>query len=605
MVQVEEFLASYCRGSKNKRDTWFYSKIVYDRWMAGKRDKSMMSLLTYYRTNVLEGGQTDLPIKRAEYCLALWRLAAMAQHCLEKGEEQELAIMERFAVRIRSLDPALSVVLAMLKLAYSKEKVEVEASLVPMVVEQVVKAGQEIPQAPHPSWPPVLLHSCLPKVVDRLLALPSLPPHQPVLLLLAKSRTTWAQGSYSTALDCLHAATTAFLLLARDTGELEPAILSCSLPLVTAWHTAATVAVQQKLGPVLDYMLALAEVAARGEGSTLGLLPSYLLLLAAREQRGQEDLVRNLEDRLPPGVREEKLERSFQMAGMPEERRAEVVGRYVGRLLRERQVVLAPAPTITNATAPSTAPTSDSSEQFANVAEEDKAEFEETASPESEIEVTEELQQQVLDIAVLELVAGGQTPELVQLLLSSLPLLPPLPALAAMADMLEQKQELGSLEKLCQSLPQGGREHGLVFAARSRLHLKAISEEREKEGGLVAWVRLVELYGSVRRAMAMRDLEQEAGTGVLLSCLKHARLHAELGVLKVDQEMLQALRIGGEAVAADHRDPALLVLLWEALFFAPNFEEQKQSETMVTELPWLVLSLPVEQVRIPGYLNYC
>ena len=94
---MEEFLASYCRGSTcwKDRDTWFFSKVAYDHWMAGRKDKSMMDLLTNYRTNVMLGGKTYLPIKRAEYCLALWRLAGMAQHCLKYGEEQERSKLER------------------------------------------------------------------------------------------------------------------------------------------------------------------------------------------------------------------------------------------------------------------------------------------------------------------------------------------------------------------------------------------------------------------------------------------------------------------------------------------------------------------------------
>ena len=119
------------------------------------------------------------------------------------------------------------------------------------------------------------------RVVDRLFAFPNVSPHAEVRLQLIKARGTWSQGVYSVSLDALSAATTSFICLAipsleSDLEQTEDFLASC-LPFVSTWHHLATAAMQHKLGPALDYLLAIAEVSGRREGGGLGSLPTYAL----------------------------------------------------------------------------------------------------------------------------------------------------------------------------------------------------------------------------------------------------------------------------------------------------------------------------------------
>ena len=179
-------------------------------------------------------------------------------------------------------------------------------------------------------------------MVDRLIAFPNVSPHAEVRLQLIKARGTWSQGVYSVSLDALSAATTSFICLAipsleSDLEQTEDFLASC-LPFVSTWHHLATAAMQHKLGPALDYLLAIAEVSGRREGGGLGSLPTYALWLAAREQ-GNWGVFEQLEPRLPAKLRSDKFERIFTVKSMTEETKNFFATDHVKRLLTEKFVI--------------------------------------------------------------------------------------------------------------------------------------------------------------------------------------------------------------------------------------------------------------------------
>ena len=111
-------------------------------------------------------------------------------------------------------------------------------------------------------------------------------------------------------------------------------------------------------------------------------------------------------------------------------------------------------------------------------------------------------------------------------------------------------------------------------------------------------MRLVEHYKASCEATVKGEISQQSGATVLASCLLYCRAFVESSVLSMDDpQMLKAIRSGAEAVAGTLRDPSLLVILWEAYFFAPTFQEQQEANKLQMELPWLLNCVQVEQVQ--------
>ena len=226
---------------------------------------------------------------------------------------------------------------------------------------------------------------------------------------------------YSVSLDALSAATTSFICLAIPSLESDPEqmedFLASSLPFVVTWHQLATAAMQHKLGPALDYLLAIAEVSGRREGGGLGSLPSYALWLAAKEQ-GDWGIYEQLEPRLPAKLRSEKFERIFSVKTMTEETKNFFAADYVKRLLTEK-VVVANTEAVPNASekadtydsevipGPSTEPSTASEAQswLSDEENQKQSDFHQD-DPQSEA-----INIQLLEIGILELVASGKVQE--------------------------------------------------------------------------------------------------------------------------------------------------------------------------------------------------
>ena len=226
---------------------------------------------------------------------------------------------------------------------------------------------------------------------------------------------------YSVSLDALSAATTSFICLAIPSLESDPEqmedFLASSLPFVVTWHQLATAAMQHKLGPALDYLLAIAEVSGRREGGGLGSLPSYALWLAAKEQ-GDWGIYEQLEPRLPAKLRSDKFERIFSVKTITEETKNFFAADYVKRLLTEK-VVVANTEAVPNAsekadtydsevtpghsTEPSTA--SEAQSWLSDEENQKQSDFHQD-DPQSEA-----INIQLLEIGILELVASGKVQE--------------------------------------------------------------------------------------------------------------------------------------------------------------------------------------------------
>ena len=259
--------------------------------------------------------------------------------------------------------------------------------------------------------------------MDRLATLPDVSPHAAVRLQLIKARGSWSQGIYSVSLDALSAATTSFICLAipsleSDLEQTEDFLTSC-LPFVSTWHQLATAAMQHKLGPALDYLMAIAEVSGRREGGGLGSLPTYALLLAAREQAAWE-IFEQLEPRLPAKLRSDKFERIFSVKSMTEETKNFFAREHVKKLLTEKVVVANAEPVLNSLEREEEVDDSDSREEpdnSATVSEDQSQCLDEenqsarVANVEQDDPRSEAINVQLLEIGILELVAAGKVPE--------------------------------------------------------------------------------------------------------------------------------------------------------------------------------------------------
>ena len=166
----------------------------------------------------------------------------------------------------------------------------------------------------------------------------------------------------------------------------------------------------------------------------------------------------------------------------------------------------------------------------------------------------------------------------------------------AAVGLLESLSDIKSLGQLYRALPPSP-QRSLVFETRSKLQLNKVSELWEAGKRLEAWVRLVEHYKASCEATVKEEISQQSGGTILASCLLYCRAYIESSVLSMeDPQILKAMRSGAEAVAGTQRDPSLLILLWEAYFFAPTFQEQQEATQLQSELPWLLNCVQVEQV---------
>ena len=185
---------------------------------------------------------------------------------------------------------------------------------------------------------------------------------------------------------------------------------------------------QHKLGPALDYLMAIAEVSGRREGGGLGSLPTYTLWLAAKEQ-GDWGIFEQLEPRLPAKLRSDKFERIFSVKSMTEETKDFFAKEHVKRLLTEKVVVNnaesvrnslenddealadeSDSPTVPNeAASPLTESSTVSENQSQGINEENQTAR--VVNVQQDDPRSEAINVQLLEIGILELVAAGKVLE--------------------------------------------------------------------------------------------------------------------------------------------------------------------------------------------------
>jgi len=593
MDQVEEFLVAHFRSkSKNtptkKREPNFYSKHLWVKWQ-NKNYESLEKFLNYVGDNIYsQSDKIGQPIKRLEYCMAMWRLAAVIEDCFVGELEEPLKDIELFADKFLVKDDTLTILLILGKLGHKKQLNSKDNQSLPKIIE-LLSAKNEVMKSPSSIMPNLILFTDAAQQIEALLSL-DLGTTERITLKIAKCRICWKLSNFSVSLDSLAAATEEFLDLSQTalaTTSEEESFLSLALPLVEIWRELVLTAAQQGLTPAMDYMMTVAEMSAK-RGTNLSLLPGYVMWLAVKDIKSHKDLAEKLEIGVSARLRGDKFERCFIVEGMTQETKQFFVKDYVRRLLLDSGIV--PIGTMYK-----------EQERVKEDVSETKL-VEDTTTTTTSEQVSEDLppgiSQQLIDITVMELAASSKVPEMMDIIITEQKkgTIPSPSTIKAVVELLCDIGDLYNLDQLARVIPSNSAEQEDIYLAVGKTKLRSVNSSWESGKKLVSWIKLVEMYRQTWADRTRGSIQLQTGRTVLDKCLSYAKLFVEESVLTSNNELLPAIQSGAVKVLTDHGDLSLLLLYWEALFFGPEFQQQQVSETLLDSIPQLVDHIHIDKV---------
>jgi len=592
MDQVEEFLVTHFRSkSKNtpskKREPNFYSKHLLVKWQ-NKKYETLEKFLNYVGDNIYnQSEKIGQPIKRLEYCMAMWRLAAVIEDCFVNEQEEALRNIELFADKFLLKDDTLKILIILGKLGHKKQ---LHLNDIPSVLKivELLSAKNEVMKSPSSIMPNLVLFTDSAQQVDAMLSL-DLATSEKIRLQITKCRICWKLSHFSASLDSLAAATEGFLDLSQTaltTSGEEESFLSLALPLVEIWRELVLTAAQQGLTPAMDYMMTVAEMSAK-RGTNLSLLPGYVMWLAVKDGKSHKDLADKLETGVSARLRGDKFERCFIVEGMTQETKQFFVKDYVRRLLLDSGIV--PLGTMYK-----------EQERVKDVVPEThsvEASTSTTSEPVKE-DLPPGISQQLIDITVMELAACSKVPEMMDIIITEQKKgsIPSPTTIKAVIELLCDIGDLYNLDQLARVLPSNSAEQEDIYLAVGKIKLRSVNSSWESGKKLVSWIKLVELYRQTWADRAKGSIQLQTGRTVLDKCHSYAKLFVEESVLTSNNELLPAIQTGAMKVLTDHGDLALLLVYWEALFFGPEFQQQQVAETLLNSVPQLVDHIHIDKV---------
>ena len=604
MDQVEDFFIRQFRkasksddksGAKqNNREYNFFSKHLLEKY------KIDDSVLTRYLTSYLEPNiyqkvdKLKLPIKRAEYCMAMMRLAYILGDMPTRTEEN-IKIVETFLHTSNIKDETLETILKLAEAKRNDYQVTEEdrGVLINFVCDKriVVSGETERTGAQMPSL--LTLADSL-KMISMMMSSSTVSLYDRTRLLGRSSQVCWDQGNFSLALDTLHTNTDHYLagLLSEDTQDQEK-LLSAALDIVDVWHSFASTAATENMKPAMEYLVVGAEmVAAKWPQSGLGLFPSYILLVSVNTVNTEAaNLVREkMEARIVPRLRSAKFERCFLVAGMTRETKLFFIKDYLQRLLLDSwESPSQPTETATQIETQNTPET--------------KTEPEQNNEEIPAIKIDAALAVDMLDISVLEFASEKKTAEMTDAILlehSKSGLLPSSQALVTVIKTLQDSGDLYSLTSLHRLVPPEREERGRIYEAIASIKLKELNSQWEKDK-VRAWVGLVQLYRKIWTDQREGEIPVETRQSSLMKCCNYARLFIEEAMLSTaNDQLMKPVQLGCSKVATDFADLSLLLIYWEALFFSGEMEHHQLSDLILDNVPALL-----DQINIESVLERC
>ena len=606
MDQVEDFFIRQFRkasksdeksGATKNREYNFFSKHLLEKYQIDN------SVLTSYLTSYLEPNiyqkvdKVKLPIKRAEYCMAMMRLAYILGDMPTMAEEN-IKIVESFIQTRNIKDETLETIL---KLADAKRNdyqvtEEVRELLVNFVCDKrvAVAGGSERTGVNMPSL--LTLADGL-KIISTLCTTSEFPVslYDRTRLLSRSSQVCWEQGNFSLALESLQTNTEAYLAgLTTEDPQLQERLLSAALDIVEVWHNIASTAAKENMKPAMEYLVVVAEmIATKWPQSGLGLFPSYILLLSVNTVNTEAaNFVREkVEARIVPRLRGAKFERCFLVAGMTRETKLFFIKDYLQRLLLD------------SVEDSFSQPTESAAQLETPNTPEIKTETEGKKEEIPAIKIDGALAVDMLDISVLELASDKKNAEMLDAILvehSKSGLLPSCEALETVIKTLQDSGDLFGLTSLRRLVPPERSEREGIYEAIASLKLRELNSQWE-EDKVRAWVGLVQLYRKIWSDQTEGDIQVETRQSVLRKCSNYARLFLEEATQSsASDQLMKPMQLGCSKVATDFADLSLLIIYWEALFFSVELEHNQLSDLILDNVPVLV-----DQINVDSVLQRC
>ena len=87
-----------------------------------------------------------------------------------------------------------------------------------------------------------------------------------------------------------------------------------------------------------------------------------------------------------------------------------------------------------------------------------------------------------------------------------------------------------------------------------------------------------------------------SGEKLLARCRQFVKLFVEEAVLEPQGGLVKPMQLGSTKVASDTGDISLLILLWEALFFGGQFEQEQYADMVLDSVPVIVDHLDIDRV---------
>eukprot|EP00090_Calanus_glacialis_P002981 TRINITY_DN12171_c0_g1_i1.p1 TRINITY_DN12171_c0_g1~~TRINITY_DN12171_c0_g1_i1.p1 ORF type:complete len:800 (-),score=231.13 TRINITY_DN12171_c0_g1_i1:15-2414(-) len=586
--QVEEFLLAHFRSKSKKkavgkkREPNFYSKHLLEKWQNNSKADDLEKFLKYLEENIYsQSDKIKLPVKRLEYCMAMWRLAAIIELCYNNSDEA-LKDIEVLADKVAAEDDTIKLILILSRLSYQKHFQDSDLPHLTRLIE-IIGVKKDTPKSPSSLMPNLVLFVDLPQQLETLLSL-NLEPEDRIRLQLSNCQACWKMSNFSASLDNLSAATEGFLDLSQSalaTTSAEESFLSLTLPLVEVWREVVLTASQQSLTPAMDYMLTVSEMSAK-RGTNLSLLPGYVMWLALKASPANKDLAAKLETRVTSRLRGGKFERCFIVEGMTQETKQFFVKDFVRRLLLD--TVSVPIGTVY-----------EEQEQVPANAEEISPS---APAVEAKSDLPSGISQQLLDISVMELASAKKVPEMIDMVMTEVRqgILPSAQTVEAVIQLLCDIGDLYNLDQLKRILPENSAEQESIYLATGKIKLRSVNSSWESGKKLESWIKLVEFYRETWSHKAKGSIQLQTGDTLIQKCYNYAKLYVEEAVLNSNNQLLPAIQAGSLKVATDFGDLALLLVYWEALFFGPQFEQQQVAETLLDKLPQLVDHIKIDLV---------
>jgi len=589
--EVEMYLLKNYRGETKEEDMGepnFYSLHLLASWENG--EKVLEKTLDYFET-ILQSGKTGLPVKRLEYCMAIWRLSIIVQDCFSKNLLEDILLLEKISHEMEEKynDNSLSLLIFLAGVGQNRNIGPLKDPFFVKISDIIKEIAKESIKTKSHKMPSLLLFENTEEIIHKILEKDQDPHHQ-IELQSYLSRVQWSNRSFSKSLDTLVVATNSFPSAVDDNVEDGARV---GVALLEAWHSLTVSALKLNMTPAIEYMLTLAEMTAKKGGNGVGSLPAYVFWLTAHESESTSgsQVASDLLEKVPnidklgevDKARDSKFKRVFIAESMNNETKTFFVGDFIKCLVQKK------VPTAKDAI---------KDESSIHEIVDDKSDvstpnvLENTSQSAMELDNGDSLvniDEQLLTIKIIESIAKGNIAEAVDTVLKEVrEELHLVEAVSALVSALSKSGDLYNLDLLAQKLPSSHPAVDAVYASVVNVRLKGVMERWQNGEHKDAWDSLVTLYSGVIQDSSSGRVLHDTGEIAADRCRRYGKIFIEETVGKEHEEMLKYIREKVLDIHNKHGDVALMAAYWEACFFSSRFNEKELANDLLNEFPALV-----------------